>query len=91
MPRNDLNGKSGFAYSESLIDLGEKIIVYYNKLKINPMTKTIVFSDGLTIKEAIRIYDHFKGRILVSFRIKRNPEQTYVPWCISCVIESKGK
>ena len=36
------------------------------------MTKTAVFSDGLTIPKAIDIYEHFKGKIKMSFGIGTN-------------------
>jgi len=48
---------------------GEKIIKYYKKLGIDPMSKTIIFSDGLNTKTAIEINEHFKGRIKCSFGI----------------------
>lgn len=48
---------------------GEKAISHYNGLRIDPMTKRLVFSDGLNIPRAIDLYRHFKGRILTSFGI----------------------
>lgn len=48
---------------------GEKVIAHYTKLGIDPKTKVIVFSDGLNVKQAIRIKKHFDGRIKVSFGI----------------------
>lgn len=48
---------------------GDKAIAHYKKLRINPMTKTLVFSDGLTLESALNIYRYFKGRINVSFGI----------------------
>lgn len=49
-----------------------KLIEHYNKLGIDPMTKTAVFSDGLTIPKAIDIYKTFKGHIKMSFGIGTN-------------------
>ena len=48
---------------------GEKIIEYYLKLGIDPMTKTLLFSDSLDFDKAQAIYDHFNSRINVSFGI----------------------
>lgn len=50
-------------------EFGEKIITHYNKLGIDPLTKTIVFSDNLNVKKAIEIQQRFEGRIKVSFGI----------------------
>lgn len=48
---------------------GEKLIIHYDKLKINPMTKSAVFSDGLTMTDAFKLNEHFLNKILVSFGI----------------------
>jgi nicotinate phosphoribosyltransferase len=53
-------------------EAGEKIIAHYEKLKIDPKTKTIVFSDNLTIPKAIDILNCFEDRINVSFGIGTN-------------------
>ena len=51
------------------IEWGEKIIAHYEKLNIDPKTKTLLFSDGLDFDAAQKIHDHFYGRINVSFGI----------------------
>jgi nicotinate phosphoribosyltransferase len=51
---------------------GEKVIAHYKKLRIDPLTKRLVFSDGLDLPRALAIYRHFKGRIQVSFGIGTN-------------------
>ena len=51
------------------IEWGEKIIAHYEKLGIDPKTKTLLFSDSLDFDKAQKIYDHFKDRINVSFGI----------------------
>lgn len=48
---------------------GEKLISHYEKLGIDPKTKTLLFSDSLDFDKAQEIYDHFKDRINVSFGI----------------------
>jgi len=51
---------------------GEKVIAHYKKLRIDPKTKTLVFSDGLDFQTAFRIYEHFKDRAHISFGIGTN-------------------
>lgn len=51
------------------IEWGEKIIAHYEKLGINPKTKTLLFSDGLDFDKAQEIFDYFKDRINVNFGI----------------------
>ena len=51
------------------IEWGEKIIAHYEKLGIDPKTKTLLFSDGLNFAGAQKIYNHFVNRINVSFGI----------------------
>lgn len=51
------------------IEFGEETIKFYNKMGIDPTTKVIVFSDGLTATTAAQIAHHFAGRIRCSFGI----------------------
>lgn len=51
------------------IEWGEKIIARYIELGVDPKTKTLLFSDSLTFEKAMKIYNHFKGRINVAFGI----------------------
>ena len=51
---------------------GEKVIEHYRKLRIDPKTKRLVFSDGLDLPRAVAIHRHFKGRIQTSFGIGTN-------------------
>lgn len=49
---------------------GEKIIKKYNNLGINPKTKTLIFSDGLSsLKDVDKIYNYFNNKINISFGI----------------------
>ena len=48
---------------------GEKIISHYEKLGIDPKTKTLLFSDSLNFERAHNIYDYFKDRCKVAFGI----------------------
>ena len=49
------------------IAFGEKAISFYAEHGIDPTTKTIVFSDGLTIEDIVKLYKHFEGRIQTVF------------------------
>jgi nicotinate phosphoribosyltransferase len=49
------------------IEFGEKTLTFYEQNDIDPLTKTIVFSDGLNINQILLIHEYFKGRINVMF------------------------
>lgn len=49
-----------------------KAIAHYEKLGIDPQSKTLVFSDGLNLEKALRLYRALHGRINVSFGIGTN-------------------
>ncbi len=51
---------------------GDKIIEKYKSYGIDPMSKTIVFSDGLDFEAAADIKEYFAGRIKVTFGIGTN-------------------
>ncbi len=48
---------------------GEKIISHYEKLGIDPKTKTLLFSDSLDFERADKLYRYFSGRIKIAFGI----------------------
>ena len=48
---------------------GEKAIAHYQQLGIDPLSKTLVFSDNLDLDSAVALYRHFGKRINVSFGI----------------------
>ena len=51
---------------------GDKAIKHYHKLKIDPITKSLTFSDGLTLQKAWDLHQYFKGRIKTGFGIGTN-------------------
>lgn len=51
------------------IEWGENWIKHYEKLGIDPKTKTLLFSNSLDFKRAGEIYRHFAGRVNVAFGI----------------------
>lgn len=48
---------------------GEKAITHYHALDIDPMTKTLVFSDNLDLDKALHLYRHFHQRVNLIFGI----------------------
>lgn len=48
---------------------GDKMIEHYKSLGIDPMTKTLMFSDGLNLKKATELNEYFKGKAKVAFGI----------------------
>ena len=53
-------------------EFGDKIIAKYKSYGIDPMSKTIVFSDGLDFEKAAEIKEYFAGKIKVTFGIGTN-------------------
>lgn len=51
---------------------GEKLISHYQSMHIDPKTKRMVFSDGLDIPLALKIYDRFSKRCNVGFGVGTN-------------------
>ena len=60
---------------------GEKLIAHYQKNRVDPRTKTLIFSDQLTFPLAIEISRRFRGRARTSFGIGTNltNDLGYVP------------
>jgi len=48
---------------------GDKMIDHYRKLGIDPLTKTLLFSDSLNFQKATEINRYFKDRVRVAFGI----------------------
>jgi nicotinate phosphoribosyltransferase len=53
-------------------DWGERMLAHYRKLRIEPATKRLVFSDALTVPKALAIYDAFADRCPTGFGIGTN-------------------
>lgn len=51
---------------------GEKALAHYAKLRIDPRTKRLVFSDGLDLPTALNLHSHFAGRVQTGFGIGTN-------------------
>ena len=51
---------------------GEKMIAHYRRNRVDPHTKTLIFSDGLSFPLAIEIAHRFHGRARTAFGIGTN-------------------
>jgi nicotinate phosphoribosyltransferase len=51
---------------------GEKMIAHYQKMRIDPRSKVMVFSDSLSAPLAIRLFEYFKGRSQTAFGVGTN-------------------
>ena len=68
--RSMVNNYTGVRHdSGDPYEWGEKLIKHFEKYGVDPMTKTLLFSDGLTFDYAQEIADHFAGRTKTSFGI----------------------
>ena len=77
------------------IEVGNKIIEHYKKLGINPLTKTIVFSDCLDVRKALDLNEKFSDKINVAFGIGTNlvcDMGSFSPLqCVMKLVEVDGK
>ena len=48
---------------------GDKMITHYKSLGIDPMTKTLLFSDSLNGEKATELVEYFEGRAKIAFGI----------------------
>lgn len=53
-------------------DWGERMIDHYHQNRVDPKTKTLIFSDGLTVPRTIELYQQFRGRCQLAFGIGTN-------------------
>jgi nicotinate phosphoribosyltransferase len=51
---------------------GEKLLAHYRRMRIDPRSKTMVFSDALNMPLALRLFRHFRGRSKIAFGIGTN-------------------
>ncbi len=51
---------------------GERLIGHYEALRIDPRTKTLIFSDSLNVPLAIKLYRQFSSRTRLAFGIGTN-------------------
>ena len=51
---------------------GERMLAHYVENRVDPKTKTLIFSDGLTVPRTIELYQQFRGRCQLAFGIGTN-------------------
>ncbi len=51
---------------------GERMLAHYHANRVDPLTKTLIFSDGLTVPRTIELYQQFRGRCQLAFGIGTN-------------------
>ena len=51
---------------------GERMLAHYLKNRVDPQTKTLIFSDSLTMPRTIELYQRFRGRCQLAFGIGTN-------------------
>jgi nicotinate phosphoribosyltransferase len=51
---------------------GERLVEHYRENRVDPRTKTLIFSDGLTVPRTIELYRQFQGRCQLAFGIGTN-------------------
>jgi len=54
------------------MDWGERLIAHYEHNRVDPRTKTLVFSDSLTFPKVIELYRRFSGRARLAFGVGTN-------------------
>lgn len=73
LAREFLESYRGFRHdSGDPLAYGEAVIALYKQFGIDHRLKVIIFSDGLNPELALKIYNHFKGRIVVLFGMGTN-------------------
>jgi nicotinate phosphoribosyltransferase len=66
---------------------GDRILAHYEKNRVDPRTKTLVFSDSLDIPKVMELHEHFEGRCIVSFGVGTNLTNDTGPDPINIVIK----
>ena len=51
---------------------GERMLDHYSRNRVDPRTKTLIFSDALTVPRIIELYQQFTGRAQLAFGIGTN-------------------
>lgn len=68
-------------------DWGERVIAHLERMRIDPRSKTLVFSDGLDMGKVMRLYAHFRGRCRLAFGVGTNLTNDLGPTPLQIVIK----
>lgn len=66
---------------------GERMIEHWRKNKCDPRSKTLIFSDGLSVPRVIELYRRFHGRVGLGFGIGTNLMNDKGPQALNVVIK----
>jgi nicotinate phosphoribosyltransferase len=66
---------------------GDRIIEHLKRNKTDPLSKVLVFSDGLNIEKVMRLYDYFRGRSQVAFGVGTHLTNDLGPTPLNIVIK----
>ncbi|WP_028602208.1 nicotinate phosphoribosyltransferase [Ottowia thiooxydans] len=66
---------------------GERMIEHYQANRCDPRTKTIIFSDGLSIPRCKELFERFSGRIQVAFGVGTNLTNDLGPDALQIVLK----
>ena len=66
---------------------GERMIEHYQANRVDPRTKVIIFSDGLTIPRCIELHQRFRGRIQTAFGVGTNLTNDLGPEALQLVLK----
>jgi len=53
-------------------DWGERLLAHYRNNRVDPLSKTLIFSDGLTVPRIVQLHRQFHGRCQLAFGIGTN-------------------
>ena len=73
---------------------GEKMINHYKSLGIDPLTKTLMFSDSLDLEKATNLYKYFRTKAKVAFGIGTDwsgPQSTKALNIVCKVVKVNGR
>jgi nicotinate phosphoribosyltransferase len=51
---------------------GERLLEHYRNNRVDPLTKTLIFSDALTVPRIVELHRQFHGRCQLAFGIGTN-------------------
>lgn len=66
---------------------GEKMIAHYQHMRVDPRTKSFVYSDSLNVPLCIELYERFKGRCRPAFGLGTNLTNDLGPDPLQIVIK----
>ncbi len=66
---------------------GERILAHLQQHRVDPRTKVLVFSDGLSIDKVMQLYQHFQGRCRLAFGVGTSLTNDLGPAALQIVIK----